>query len=178
MVPCRITIHCSDSPNGRHVATDEIKRWHTLPVVTDEDKKRIASLPKEQRLSEIGKFGRGFNDIGYHAVIEIDGGVGRGRPENVQGAHVENHNKGNLGLCFVGRDKFTPEQFASAKEVIRNWVTSYGIDSAEIHCHRDFDTAIKQGKTCPNMEIDDIREWLDSGDDQAVRKYFLPRMVD
>lgn len=150
MTPKMITIHCSDSPNGRDVSTNEIRKWHTDPP------------PK----------GRGFSDVGYHQVVEIDGGCGRGRPDNVVGAHVAGHNEGNLGVCVVGQDKFTRAQFATLKWVLKHWMLVYGIGVDDVFGHYNFDTAQKQGKTCPNLKTEDIHAWLD-GDDSAIEKYVL-----
>ncbi len=150
MVPSKITIHCSDSPNGRAVATSEIRRWHTLP-------------PPQ---------GRGWSDIGYHRVVEVDGGIGKGRETSVVGAHVEGHNTGNLGICFVGNTLFSRAQFSTGKLAIKEWMLAFGIPLEEVHCHYEFDTAKAQGKTCPNMKIEDLRAWL-SGDDSAIDKYIM-----
>lgn len=150
MNPKMITIHCSDSPNGRAVSIDEIRRWHTDPP------------PK----------GRGFRDVGYHKVVEIDGGCATGRYENILGAHVAGHNKDNLGVCIVGKDKFTRAQFATLKWVLKHWMLVYNIDLDDVYGHRDFDTAKAQGKTCPNMITEDIHAWMD-GDDLAIEKYIL-----
>ena len=50
-----IIVHCSATPKGRNVDTAEIRRWHT------ED--------------------NGWSDIGYHFVVELDGDIGVGRPQ-------------------------------------------------------------------------------------------------
>ena len=82
------------------------------------------------------------------------------------------HNEGNLGICFVGTDKFTKDQFSSAKAVIKTWLLNYNIPLDQVFAHYQFDTAVAQGKTCPNMKIEDLREWL-LGNDLAIEKYIL-----
>lgn len=42
------------------------------------------------------------NGIGYHYVVRRDGTVEPGRPEEVVGAHVKNHNRYSLGICYEG----------------------------------------------------------------------------
>jgi N-acetylmuramoyl-L-alanine amidase len=81
----RIFVHCSDTPTGRDVSAADIKRWHTDPK------------PK----------GNGWRDIGYSHVIRIDGTIELGRPVEQVGAHVAGHNSDSIGICLVGRDKFT-----------------------------------------------------------------------
>ena len=72
----KIIVHCADTPEGRDVRTAEIKRWHTEE--------------------------RGWSDIGYHWVVELDGSLHAGRPEEVSGAHCKGHNSDSIGICYVG----------------------------------------------------------------------------
>ena len=53
----KVIVHCAATPEGRDVATEEIKRWHTEE--------------------------RGWSDIGYHWVIELDGSTNEGRSEDI-----------------------------------------------------------------------------------------------
>lgn len=45
---------------------------------------------------------RGWCDVGYHYLVGDDGRVFEGRPAAYIGAHVANHNTGNIGVSFVG----------------------------------------------------------------------------
>lgn len=45
---------------------------------------------------------RHFGDIGYHYYVEKDGSVHKGREENCIGAHVRNHNRHSIGICYEG----------------------------------------------------------------------------
>ena len=71
-----IIVHCSATSRGRDVDTKEIRRWHT------ED--------------------NGWSDIGYHFVIELDGDIGVGRPQEKSGAHCKGKNSTSIGVCYVG----------------------------------------------------------------------------
>ncbi len=152
MNPSMITLHCTDSANGKPIPMEEIRRWHTDPP------------PK----------GRGWKDIGYHLVIQPDGSVDRGRGFRDEGAHVEGHNAGNLGIVMLGKDRFTLEQFDALK---RQWdfLRQLFPDIAPwaFYCHRDWDTARKQGKTCPNMDSKRLLAWLLTGDIRAIAPYLL-----
>lgn len=46
--------------------------------------------------------GRGWCDIGYHALIAPDGRVFEGRPLEMQGAHVAGANHGRAGIALMG----------------------------------------------------------------------------
>lgn len=146
MTPTRITIHCSDSPNGKLVTTAEIRKWHLA---------------------------RGFHDIGYHFVIYPDGALGKGRRVDEMGAHVLGDNEGNLGICLDGRDRFTREQFAALRTLLQDLFSRFDILPAELHCHYEFPSAKAQGKSCPNMKIEDLSRWYFEQDESAIDKYIL-----
>jgi len=93
----------------------------------------------------------GWDGIGYHRVIKRNGVIEHGRPEFWIGAHVYGHNKNSLGVCLIGTNKFTRNQFSSLKNVLLRWKKKY--PKAEIIGHRD---AINTKKTCPNF---DVRSW-------------------
>ena len=67
----KIIIHCSATVEGVNVSTATIKSWHVK--------------------------GRGWSDIGYHYVIQLDGTIDYGRPISRQGAHTKNHNSDSIG---------------------------------------------------------------------------------
>ena len=62
--------------------------------------------------------GFGWDGIGYHKVILRSGEIENGRPEYWVGAHVKGENDVSLGVCLIGRDEFTNEQFSSLKKVL------------------------------------------------------------
>lgn len=123
----KIIVHCADTPEGRDVRAAEIKRWHT----------------KE----------RGWNDIGYHYVIDLDGTIEPGRPIEVAGAHCTGHNADSIGICYVGgcdakmqpRDTRTEEQKAALLLLLKYLVAKY--PGAKIYGHKDF-----AQKACPSFD--------------------------
>lgn len=119
-----IIIHCSDTEDNDNIGAYEIHKMH---------------------------IGFGWNGIGYHKVIKRNGEVENGRPEYWEGAHTYGRNKQSLGVCLVGRSKFTNQQFSSLKNIIQDWKKKY--PKIRILGHRD---AIETNKTCPNF---DVKEW-------------------
>lgn len=123
----KIIVHCADTPEWRDVRAEEIKRWHT----------------KE----------RGWNDIGYHYVIDLDGTIEPGRPIEVSGAHCTGHNADSIGICYVGgcdakmqpKDTRTEEQKASLITLLKYLVAKY--PGAKIYGHCDF-----AQKACPSFD--------------------------
>jgi len=125
-----ILIHCSATPEGRAVSMEEIRRWH---------------------IEE-----RGFRDIGYHFVIEIDGRVRTGRPLDQVGAHCVGRNRDSIGICYVGgmdaenktpKDTRTPEQKASLFRLLG--VIGSRFPLAHVRGHRD----VAPGRACPSYDV-------------------------
>lgn len=112
------------------------KKWrfvlhHTAFPVSDEVKalKGEASWEASRRhaftAQVLHKHIRGWNDVGYHYLIDWEGRILEGRPLDRLGAHVERHNTGSVGIVLMGdfaRQKPTAPQLASLKTLLR-WLT-------------------------------------------------------
>ena len=118
----KLVIHCSDSPDDRDVDRKDIDAWH-----------------KE----------RGWDGIGYHYVIKRDGVVEIGRPESVQGAHTRGHNRGSLGVCMIGREVFSEEQYKALTILIKDLTARYR--GLYVAGHYEYD----EHKTCPNFKVEE-----------------------
>ncbi len=96
---------------------------------------------------------RGFNDIGYHAVIYGDGSLHRGRPESRMGAHARGANRGSLGVTVCGNfQNSEPSQAQLVKliYVLVHWCQIYGVDPDNIKGHRDVGTT---ATVCPGNNL-------------------------
>lgn len=108
--------HCTATPEGREVSPAEIDRWHKA---------------------------RGWNGIGYHKVVHLDGSVSEGRPESKIGAHVADHNTGTIGYVYVGgvhaddvhkaKDTRTPSQKVTMERLTREAIARYGLTKVSGH---------------------------------------------
>lgn len=146
-IPNKITIHCSVTPNGKYIDPEIIRKDHVN--------------------------NRGFDNIGYHVLIQPDGEVQAVRPLNEVGAHVAGHNTGNIGICLIGSEKFTIKQFDSLRYQIDSLIQCLSIKKWEIYTHNMFDTAIKQGKKCPNIPINKALCWYYTGNMKTVEDIIL-----
>ena len=107
----KIVIHCSDTPDDRHIDAETIRGWHMRD--------------------------NGWSDIGYHAVILRDGTVEQGRPLETPGAHVRGHNHDSIGICLIGRHEFTEEQMMILEGLVRAYKSRW--PQAEVLGHTDLD---------------------------------------
>ena len=93
--------------------------------------------------------GRGWNDIGYHFLVDRAGNIYQGRPETVIGAHVGGANTGNIGVCLLGcyhppetlyscTQEITPESRGAIVRLF-SWISdTYGQNPSLLLGHRDY----------------------------------------
>jgi N-acetylmuramoyl-L-alanine amidase len=156
----RIVIHCADTPNGRHVSAHSIDQWHQARGF-----KRDLRIPLE--FDPIAATHEpALAHIGYHYVVELDGQIVRGRPLTETGAHVEHHNHDTIGICLIGRDRYTREQWASLSQLLQH-LRSQLPNLTEIlgHCE------LNPGKTCPGFHV---AAWLNNGE-QPLSDHIWPQ---
>lgn len=122
----KIIVHCTATPEGREVTVKEIDAWHRKA---------------------------GYNGIGYHYVVHLDGKVEKGRDERAIGAHTVGQNHCSVGVCYVGgcdanmkpKDTRTAAQKAALIKLLKELKLRY--PAAVIYGHRDF-----ARKACPSFD--------------------------
>ena len=122
-----LVVHCTDTDDKKNLKALDIHKMH---------------------------INFGWDGIGYHKIINRSGKIENGRPEFWMGAHVKGENNVSLGVCLVGKEKFTKNQFRSLEQVLRRWKVIY--PSAKIVGHCDFKHT---NKTCPNFNV---KKWVRS----------------
>lgn len=124
----KIIIHCSATPEGRDISVETIRDWHLK---------------------------RGWSDIGYHYIIDINGVLHAGRPIEKTGAHCKGHNTGSIGICYVGgvesdgktpKDTRTKEQKAALDNLLFTLTDIF--HGVTIHGHNEFSS-----KACPSFDV-------------------------
>lgn len=124
----KIIIHCTATPEGRITTVADVTSWHKQ---------------------------RGFNTIGYHYLIGLNGEIWKGRDESVVGAHCEGHNEDSIGVCYVGgltkdgkqaKDTRTPVQISSLLKLVKESKVKY--PNATVHGHNEF-----AQKACPSFNV-------------------------
>ena len=127
-----IIIHCSATEEGVSYTAKDIDRWHKA---------------------------KGWDCIGYHFVIDIDGTVEAGRKVSKAGAHCSGHNQRTIGVCYIGglrngkaADTRTDEQ----KKALKNLVATLRHCCPEIKKisgHNEY-----ANKACPCFKVQD-EQW-------------------
>ena len=109
------------------------------------------------RMADIDRYHRslGWLGCGYHYVIPTDGTIEAGRPEEMVGAHCQNHNKHSIGVCYIGglsadgspMDTRTEAQRAALRSLLTDLRQRY--PKALIVGHRD----LNPHKACPCFDV-------------------------
>lgn len=164
MRPNFIVWHTSDSPYG---TANLIRQWHQA---------------------------RGWRDIGYHGVVLngvlthedwklgrciawLDGSFEVGRiwdgdrflEDDEVGAHVYGLNRESMGLCLIGKQgRYTQKLIETALAVTGEWMKQFEIPVAHVIGHYEvglFKPAFKTTKSCPDIDMDFVRDAIRSNHD-------------
>lgn len=141
-----LVIHCTATPEGREVTSDDIRRWHTDP--------------KPQ--------GNGWKQVGYTHMIHLDGKleqlVANNNDDIVDSWEITNGAKGynsvSRHIVYVGgtekgdttkaKDTRTEAQKATLESYVKDFHSRY--PNVKIVGHNHF-----AAKACPSF---DVQEWL------------------
>lgn len=134
-----IILHCAATHEGQNYTVEDITQWHKA---------------------------RGWDTIGYHYVIYIDGSLHNGRDINKPGAHTEGHNANSVGICYVGgleansmtpKDTRTPAQKETLLTTVHTLLNQYNLSIDNVKCHNQY-----ASKACPSFQIDTFkREYME-----------------
>lgn len=112
------------------------------------------AVAEVQFIQDYHQNAKGWNDIGYHFLIDPAGDIFEGRPIGVVGAHVLNRNSGNVGISILGnyhppsQDQFSPAAQSSFVSVARYVKDTYSVSVSSFYAHREI------GKTdCPGDNL-------------------------
>lgn len=143
-----LVLHCTATPQGREVTSDEIRKWHTSPV---------------------SKGGRGWKQVGYTDMIHTDGRIERlvknNEDANVDAWEITNgavgYNAVSRHVVYVGglsadgktaKDTRTPAQLRAMENYVRDFHERF--PDVKIIGHNQI-----AAKACPSF---DVKKWLRS----------------
>lgn len=127
-----IIVHCTATFAEQKVTIEILRKWHKQ---------------------------RGFKDVGYHYLIDIEGNILTGRPVEQVGAHCTDHNAHSIGVAYAGGlgDDAKPANTLSEKQkvalvqLLRELKEHY--PEASIHGHSEF-----ANKACPCFDVQQFVE--------------------
>ncbi len=122
-----IIVHCTATPEGKDFKAKDIDAWHKQ---------------------------RGWKEIGYHYVVDLDGTIEKGRNDAKVGAHCSGRNAHSIGVVYVGgldkngnpKDTRTEAQKEALWQLLIQLIINY--PDATIHGHNEFSS-----KACPCFDV-------------------------
>ncbi|MHC4966947.1 MAG: peptidoglycan recognition protein family protein, partial [Planctomycetota bacterium] len=96
---------------------------------------------------------KGWGDIGYHFAVDRAGRVWEARPLVYQGAHVKDHNPGNIGVVVLGNFEVqapTEAQMAAVRSHLSDLMRAYGLRASRVHTHQEWEGA---ATACPGERL-------------------------
>lgn len=144
----RLVLHCTATPEGREVTSDEIRAWHTNPV---------------------SRGGRGWKQVGYTDLIHLDGQVER-LVDNNEDAKVDpwevtngasGYNSTSRHVVYAGgcgkdgktaKDTRTPAQKKAMETYVKDFHRRF--PNVRIVGHNEL-----AAKDCPSFNV---QKWLES----------------
>lgn len=149
MTPTEIILHCSATKEGANFTAKDIDQWHKQ---------------------------RGFNKIGYHYVIDLDGKVEKGRADNEVGAHAIGHNSKALGIYYIGglasdgktpKDTRTEAPKEALNALVEELMDKYKISIDNVFGHYQF-----ASKACPSFKMEtfkkEFQEWKNKSNEKPI----------
>lgn len=137
-------------------------------------KARRVVYQSTETLRQYHKLHNGWDDIGYHWVIEGDGSIHPGRTEDTIGSHVGGFNKHTIGICVTGHGDFAPfkpVQLASLVQLCARICEERHLSAGRVIGHRETEQhgGPPVHKTCPGVTVnmDEIRRLVAARLDEA-----------
>lgn len=130
-----IIIHCSATKEGKEYHAADIRRWHKA---------------------------RGYKDIGYHYVVDLDGTIEKGRAVELIGSHVAGRNHDSIGVCYIGG----LDADGKSKDT-RTTAQKFALSALLTQLHARFPQARISGhnehakKACPCFDVAEYRRYFD-----------------
>ena len=126
----KIILHCSDTKTSQSFDISDIDLWHRK---------------------------RGWDCVGYHYYIKLDGTLQPGRDLNKKGSHCYGHNSKSIGVCFEGGlnpdgskwDEPLNEQLLTY-DILKAYLDSI-FGTLPVHGHYEF-----SDRSCPNFDISEV----------------------
>ena len=131
----RVILHCTATKEGQDISLETIRGWHVV--------------------------GNGWQDVGYHYVILLNGDIALGRNLFTQGAHTRGENEDSIGVAYVGgldengepKDTMSLYQDIAFMRLFESLSVTFG--KLDLHGHNEF-----SNKACPSFDVQSKYKFL------------------
>ena len=103
-----------------------------------------------QEIQRLHRQDRGWADVGYHFMLDVDGAIYAGRDLGARGAHTLGRNTGSAGVCLLGDFRFSaplPAQWEALIALAR-WLIAE-LELTHLAGHSQFN----ENTVCPGARV-------------------------
>ena len=138
------------NPYGWYVYTGALHDSYQTLVVHHSAFYKADGLATLREVQRLHRNDRGWADVGYHFLLDIDGRIYEGRDLRARGVHTQGHNTGSAGLCLLGdfRSESPPEAQWKALVDLGRWLVDT-LRVTHIAGHSQFNLST----VCPGSEV-------------------------
>ena len=98
--------------------------------------------------------GRGWDDIGYHYLVDTDGRLRVGRRVGKVGAHCKGENGFSIGISLMGRydTGYETPNLRGLAPHLADLCIAYDLTEEDIYGHKDYNRT-----ACPGYDMESVR---------------------
>ena len=138
------------NPEGWYVYAGDLRDSYQTLVVHHSAFYKADGRATLLEIQRLHRGDRGWADVGYHYMIDVDGAIYEGRNLGVRGVHTQGRNTGSAGVCLLGDFRFrapTPAQW-DALVALALWLIAE-LELTHIAAHNQFN----EGTVCPGARV-------------------------
>ncbi len=138
------------NPAGRYVYADELSDSYQTLVIHHSAFYKANGRETLLEVQRLHRDDRGWADVGYHYLVDMDGAIYEGRNLAVRGVHTQGRNTGSAGVCLLGDFRHrTPTQAQwDGLIALSHWLVAE-LALTHLAAHRQFN----EGTLCPGETV-------------------------
>ena len=138
------------NPEGWYVYAGDLRDSYQTLVVHHSAFYKADGRATLLEIQRLHRGDRGWADVGYHFMLDVDGAIYAGRDLSVRGVHTQGRNTGSAGVCLLGdfRYRAPPPAQWEALIALGRWLVAE-LALTHIAAHNQFN----EGTVCPGARV-------------------------
>ena len=138
------------NPEGWYVYSGDLRNSYQTLVIHHSAFYKASGIATLREVQRLHREDRGWADVGYHFMVDMDGTIYAGRNLGARGVHTQGHNTGSAGICLLGDFRFRSPAKAQwdALIALSSWLADE-LDLTHLAAHSQFN----KGTVCPGATV-------------------------
>lgn len=114
------------NPAGWYVYPGDLRESYQTLVVHHSAFYKSSGAETLLEIQRLHREERGWADVGYHYMVDLDGSIYAGRDLAARGVHTQGHNTGSAGVCLLGdfRHRTPPQAQWDGLTALSRWLVA------------------------------------------------------